>query len=162
MYVSNANDGTVSVLSYPRGDLVGTLTGFKEPYGYAATQPAMSGSWMTKRRRSPNTRTAPRALRRRSVTPNEYPAGCSVDPKTGNLAVTNYEATNRGPGSVAIYTGATGTPTLYWDSSISRAWFCSYDAHGNLFVDGDATGSSGFQLAELPYGLGTFTEHNDR
>ena len=33
MYVSNANDGTVSVLSYPRGDLVGTLTGFKEPYG---------------------------------------------------------------------------------------------------------------------------------
>ena len=39
----------------------------------------------------------------------EFPNGCSVDPTTGNLAVTNYSSNPAGPGSIAIYTGARGS-----------------------------------------------------
>ena len=42
--------------------------------------------------------------------PNVYPVGCSVDPMTGNLAVTNIFTTSGGQGSVAVYAGAAGRP----------------------------------------------------
>jgi hypothetical protein len=160
MYVSDANDGTVSVLSYPGGQPVGTLTGFKEPYGLCTN--AAGDVWIVDDQTATITEyahggTTPIAT---LSDPGEYPAGCSVDAKTGNLAVTNYEASNRGQGSVAIYAGASGTPAIYVDPSISRGWFCSYDNDGDLFVDGYADGSNGFQLAELPYGESTFTNIN--
>ena len=157
LYVSDANNGTVSVFSYPQGDLVGTLTGFEEPYGLCSDK--AGNVWIVDDETSTITEyahggTSPKATLGDS---GEYPAGCSVDPTTGNLAVTNYETVNRGQGSVSIYHRAKGTPTQYVDASISRGWFCSYDDKGDLFFDGDANGSSGFQLAELPHGGVTFT-----
>lgn len=157
LYVSDANNGTVSVFSYPQGEPVGTLTGFKEPYGLCSD--AAGDVWIVDDETSTVTEyahggTSPRATLSDS---GEYPAGCSVDPTTGNLAVTNYETVSRGEGGVSIYKKAKGNPMNYVDSSISRGWFCSYDDKGNLFFDGDAHGSSGFQLVELPQGAGTFT-----
>lgn len=88
--------------------------------------------------------------------PNYYPVGCSVDTVTGNLAVSNIFATTGGGGTVAVYTGAKGSPTLYTDSQLSSVYFVGYDNKGNLFADGFNPGGT-FQLAELPKGSGTFT-----
>jgi len=82
------------------------------------------------------------------------PRGCSVDPTTGNLAVTNdvnwpYE------GNVAIYANAQGEPTYYSDSEIRNPIFCGYDNQGNLFIDGGP-------FAELPSGSGNFTNFKMR
>jgi hypothetical protein len=157
LYITDANNGTVSVFSYPKGELKGTLTGFKEPYGDCTNK--AGAVWIVDDETATITQyahggTTPIATLSDS---GEYPAGCSVDPSSGNLAVTNYEGPGGGQGSVSIFKKAKGAPVVYTDSSISRAWFCSYDDSGNLFVDGDKNGTSGFQLAELPAGSGTFT-----
>ena len=83
------------------------------------------------------------------------PHGCSVDPRTGSLAVVDY-ATDAGV-NVGIYANAQGTPTYYSDPSMGTYSFCAYDAQGNLFVDGRSTGN-GALLTELPKGSGSFTD----
>jgi len=74
------------------------------------------------------------------------PHGCAVDPKTGNLAVTNGDTTQN---NVALYKGAKGEPQFYSIPFIGQAWSCGYDNRGNLYVDGEYYGE--FKLAELPF-----------
>jgi len=81
-----------------------------------------------------------------------YPYACSVDPTTGNLAVTTNQSGPGSPGNVAIYPGAQGTPTVYADADMQSYYYCGYDNRGDLFVDGG--GRSAF--AELPSGSATF------
>jgi hypothetical protein len=71
--------------------------------------------------------------------------GCSVDPTTGNLAVTviGYRRYN-----VAIFKNASGLPITYHLSSLDP-FYCGYDADGDLFVDGSA-GHGTTALSELP------------
>lgn len=88
--------------------------------------------------------------------PNTEPGGCSVDPASGDLAVTNMGNAGPGVGSVAIYTDASGTPKQYTDPSLERPFFCSYDDKGNLFVDGLTR--HGFGLAELSKGASSFKD----
>jgi hypothetical protein len=87
-------------------------------------------------------------------------AYCAVDPVTGNLAVTNtgFPTGGQETGSVAIYANASGSPKIYVDFDIWRPELCSYDNHGNLFINGYAKGSYAHSLlAELPAGSGTFS-----
>ena len=81
-----------------------------------------------------------------------YPFACSVDPTTGNLAVTNQFGSGSCGDSVAVYENAQGTPTTYCAAPIiGYIWFCGYDNAGNLFVDGNEGNDEGpFVLAELP------------
>lgn len=91
--------------------------------------------------------------------PGQIAISCSVDPVTGNLAVTNVENISYGAGSISIYPKATGYPTNYADSKMAAPYFCAYDDKGNLYVDGLAGGPSDgpFELAEIPKGKSTFT-----
>jgi hypothetical protein len=158
LYISDGSTYDVYVYSYPSGKLVGTLTGFTEPtgecvdktgdvfittstfygtgtifeYAHGGTQPIATLS-----------------------DPDGNPRGCSVDPTTGNLAVTNF-ASASGGGSVSVYTDAEGTPSAYTDSAIYTYFFCGYDREGNLFIDGRSYGGA-TQFAELPDGQETFT-----
>ena len=75
---------------------------------------------------------------------------CSVDPATGNLAVTVFDGS--GGYNVAIFKDASGPPTTYSDDIDLP--YCGYDKNGNLFTDG--FGSSGTALTELPAGGGSF------
>jgi hypothetical protein len=88
-----------------------------------------------------------------------YPLGCSVDPTTGNLAVSNIASKGSGsaPGNVAIYVKAKGKPKYYADPSINQYGYCSYDNQGNLFVDGIFLPPDNPQVAELPAGGTSFT-----
>jgi hypothetical protein len=76
------------------------------------------------------------------------PNGCSVDAKTGDLAVVN------GIGNlVGIFSDPKDEGTYYTISGMSAARFCGYDHDGNLFIDGPRTSAGkGFVLAELPAG----------
>jgi hypothetical protein len=66
------------------------------------------------------------------------PSGCSVDPKTGNLAIANYMDFNVGRrGDIAIYKNGSQKPTEYYDNSITYYYYCAYDAKGNLYADGN-------------------------
>jgi hypothetical protein len=87
-------------------------------------------------------------------------AGCSVDPKTGNLAVANYFSPDPpyDHGNVAIYAKARGTPRTYTSPYINWYDVAAYDDKGDLFVDGNGYGGSGFPLAELPAGGDTFAD----
>lgn len=64
------------------------------------------------------------------------PQSCAIDPKTGNLAVTEVPFSGSGGGGVVIYTGGSGSgrlidnPRQYW-----YTWD-GYDNQGNLWVDG--------------------------
>jgi len=91
--------------------------------------------------------------------PGQQPSGCSVDPTTGNLAVTNIcNAKSCGNGNVAIYAGAQGLPTTYSGATISHYYFCAYDDRGNLLVNGVANGKPNKLLyAELYKGAQNLT-----
>ncbi len=85
--------------------------------------------------------------------------GCSVDPTTGNLAVSNvFDSSNSSylP-DIAIYKNAQGTPLLYSSTNMSSLYFCGYDNQGNLFVDGN-DGNGNKALFELASGETQFSE----
>lgn len=158
LYISNYENSTVVVYSYPQGKLVGTLTGFAAPDGVCSD--AKGDVWIVNNSEVEGEDaveykhggTKPIAT---VEDPGEIPVSCSVDPTTGNLAVTNIETYGSGPGSVALYADAKGSATLYSDPKLDEMYFCGYDNKGNLFVDG--TEKQKFQFAELPKGKKTFT-----
>jgi hypothetical protein len=147
LYVAD-NEGRAFVLTYPQGDLVGQLD---FPYSgnsgglcsdsnghvfvpdmYEIVEYAHGGTQPT------------------ATLDDDYiPMGCSVDPTTGNLAVTNRSFSG-GRGNVAIYADAQGDPTYYSDSEMLDYNYCGYDNRGNLFVSGSDTST----FAELPSGGG--------
>lgn len=89
--------------------------------------------------------------------PNPRPIGCSVDPQTGDLAVTDYAGSGpSNPGSVVIYPNARGSGAIYTDPALFFYSSCTYDASGNLFIDGQ-TDRFKPVIAEIPRGGSTFT-----
>jgi hypothetical protein len=155
LYVSSVLSNDVYVYSYADWELVGTLTGFEQPYGLCADK--KGNVWIVDDGHQQiveykHGATSPIAT---LSDQGEYPEGCSVDPTTGNLAVTNLYSTS-GDGSISVYAHASGKPANYSDPSIANFRFCGYDDKGNLFADGVKT-SSAFAFAELPKGGSSLT-----
>jgi hypothetical protein len=132
LYVSNGN-GEVTVYRYWKHTLVGILTDFSQPMGecvdksgdvfitdYAAKQIVEYAHGGSKPIKTLND--AP-----------DSPYTCYVDPATGNLAVANDDGPSN-EGNVAIWSGASGSPTTYTDSTLSNFQGCAYDDKGNLLV----------------------------
>ncbi len=157
LYVSNNAAAAVFVYSYPKGKFIGRLTGFTAPAGECVD--GKGDVWVTDAGASQiveyehGGKTPVVTLQDAGQTPN----GCAVDPKTGNLAVTNYDSTSFGPGSVSVYAKAEGDPTVYSDPSIHFMLCAGYDNKGNLFVDG-GNPSGQFRFAELPHGKAAFKD----
>jgi hypothetical protein len=150
LYVSSVLTGDVYAYSYSTQQLMGTLTGFEQPYGLCTDR--KGDVWIANDGASELVEyahggTSPIAT---LSEPGEYPEGCSVDTTTGDLAVTNFSSTE-GNGDVAIYAKAQGTPKTYTDSEIANYRFCGYDPLGNLYIDG-ATSSGAFVFAALSKG----------
>jgi hypothetical protein len=150
--------GDVLVYSYPKGEMMGTLTGLPEPQGecvdkkgdvffttFAAEEIIEYAHGGT----SPiNTLS----------NPGEYMEGCSVDNKTGDLAAIDFEpSSGGGGGGVAIFANASGSPTVLTDSNLYLGYQVGYDNKGNIFLDG-VDNSRNFEFAELPKGSSSFTE----
>ena len=146
LYVSDAKSNEVLVYSYPQGEQVGTLSGFGNPRSECVDK--AGNVWIADTGGDdvvefPHGGSQPLV----SLDVAGAPAGCSVDPVNGNLAVSGGVSGL----TVSIFRHTQhgwGSPTRYLDAAMSAAGFCSYDGSGNLFVDGvDAQGA--FALAEL-------------
>ena len=152
LYVSDEN-GSVYVYSYPKGQLVGTLTGFSNPAGVCSDE---SGNvFITD---TPTTEIFKYAHGGKKpiasiVDSGGYPEGCAVDATTGDLAVTNYEAiVRKGPGNITIFSNGTRTSTTYSDPAVNAFLFCGYDGAGNLYADGINAGTTESEFVELARG----------
>ena len=86
--------------------------------------------------------------------PGGTPNSCSIDPTTGNLAVTAAFIGPPSALSLAVYKRGRGRPTLYPTPDFNYMAFCTYDDHGDLFVDGGRTSGNAFLVEELPSGGG--------
>jgi hypothetical protein len=130
LYFSSETAGAVYVYTYPRLRPVGTLTGFLQPLGectnsegdvfiVASASGSPSSSIVYEFAHGGTTPIA---------TLNDPVGGiaCSVDPKSGNLAVSGNGA--------AIYQHATGIPEVYHDSQYTIFRSCTYGNDGTLYL----------------------------
>ena len=132
LYVSDIGTNQVDVYPYPSGSLVGKLSGFGSVAGLCVDK---AGDVFVVDEAGPvqvfaHGGTSPI----RKLTTTGAPYGCAIDPTTGNLALTNLSSYLYG--TIAIYPKANGSPKQYADTSVDSTFFCGYDTHGNLFVDG--------------------------
>jgi hypothetical protein len=77
------------------------------------------------------------------------PAGCAMDPSSGDLAVTLL-----GTGDIVIFAGASGTGATVPDG-LASSYFDGYDNNGDLFVDG-ITASDTYGVVEMASGSSSF------
>ena len=148
LYVANtASDSgpsNVYAFSYPDGTLVGTLTGFVNPQGICADK---SGDVFITDEDGyeiieyAHAGTSPVQV----LTDTHEPTSCSVDMKSGSLAVSNRDH------SASVYKHAAGAPKMY--TIPFMPYFAAYDNRGDLFIDGYA---NPFAVAELVKGGSSF------
>lgn len=163
LYVSDSK-GHVTVFSYPGLKQVGLLEGFKSPAGLCS-DPRNGDVYVVDTNsldlfKYKHGGTKP--IKTLSVF-GYYPFGCAVDPVSGDVAAANYAAQPSGPGSLSIFRAGAFFPTTYTDSAFNAYFFCSYDDHGNIFVDGADNNSYHTEFAELQKGAASFrTVHLDK
>lgn len=149
LYVADEDTDDVLVYSYPAGKLMGTLTGFNTPTGICSNKGGdvfiLNGNGTTVEVYAHAGTTPIRTL----DLPGYPEFNCSVDPKTGNLAL-GVLAGSCGD-CIAVFTDATGTPTTYDPSGQNGFPGCGYDNSGNLFCDAYG-GSDVFALYEVAAG----------
>ena len=152
LYVTDTVTSDVYVFSYPKGKLKQTLTGLTDPAGEcidAQGNVFIANTGGSNIVEYGHGGTSPIA---KLKDPGFFPIGCSVNPVTGDLAVTNFSSSSSGQGNVVIYRHAKGRPRgNYTDSQVNEMLLCGYDAQGNLFVSGQTAGSAP-AFAELPKG----------
>ncbi len=165
LYISSAPDGYVSVYTWPDATPVENLTGLIDPLGecvdaagdvfivaYASQSYQSSVIYEYAHGGSEPIATL-------SDSGGGY--GCSIDPTTGNLAVSNIGDDNNPYGheygSVAVYAQAQGNPTIYYSRSEFHFQFCGYDDKGNLYLTApDESSGEQYDLIRLPRGSGSF------
>ncbi len=150
LYVSNVY--TITVYSYPKGRLVGTLINFYVPYGECVDKSGdiyITDSRFGKIYEYAHGGTKPIHTLN---DPSYVPYGCAVDPTTGNLAVANYSDNSAREGNVAIYRKAKGIPKSYIGYDLYYYYYLGYDSKGNLFVDGLNYGGFNFEFGVLRKG----------
>ena len=133
LYVSDLLAQVVDIYTYHGHKLVGTLTGFFNPEGlcvdkagdvYVTNDTSEGVHQITEYAHGATTplRTLNDAQGRAN--------GCSVDPKTGDLAVANFWGPTEGIGNVAVYRHASGTPTTYSNPNIWYYYYCATITRG--------------------------------
>ena len=152
LYISDIGTNDVYVYSYPRGKLMGALTGFESPEGECVNK--AGDVWITNTSAAEIVEYAHGGASPIATLSDagQYPVGCSVNKSTGDLAVSNSQTTSSGAGSVSVYPAASGTPKTYSVPNTYYPYFLGYDSHGDLFVDGENSGFTAFEFARLSKG----------
>jgi hypothetical protein len=154
LYVTDSDTYDAYVFSYPKGTLVGTLTNQNNPAGMCSDK--KGDVYITQLYGGGNVveyahggTTPIKTL----SDPSYEPGACSVDPKTGNLAVANIVSDSFGEGTLMIFTNGSGSGTLY-SPPASGSWFSvntvGYDDKSNAYFAGSC--NSTFCAGVLPAG----------
>ncbi len=148
LFISDYSTDDVYIYKMPVLSLKGVLTDFDGPQGECSDN---SGNvWITNTGSSQILKYSHAGTLLKTLNdPGEDPVGCAVDPKTGNLAVTNIGTPSEGPGEVLIFPNGSGNATAYTNPSQYYYLFAGYDTRGNLFEDGRSLSSGAFMLSEL-------------
>ncbi len=157
LYVADLGTNSVDVFPYPKGKQVGAITGF----GSVATLCVdKAGDVFVVDEAGPvNVFAHGGTTPIRKLPATGAPDGCSVDPATGNLAVTNESSYLYG--TIAIYAKAKGNPKPYFNDTVDATFFCGYDDKGNLFIDGWDRFANPIFL-EMPKGKKNVQHHQDQ
>jgi hypothetical protein len=152
LYVSQLlNSGwNVIVLTYPQGQLVGTITNIDEPMDGLCSDPA-GNVWVPAFGATYEFAHGGTSPIKTFSTPGFYAFACSVDSTTGNLAVLGLNGTSGA--SLAVWPSGGGSATYY--PLFFFPVFAGYDNRGNLFIDGN-TNKQPFIFVELPKGASQF------
>jgi|SRR5579862_2660943 len=137
LYVSNGN-GTVNVYNYSDGSVVGVLTKFTQPQGMCSDRSGdvyITDFKANKVYEYPHGGTKPSKSLKESP---YHPYACSVDPKTGDLAVANYAQRFYDEGNIRIYSPGSNEPVTYTGTSDDHFTGCAYDTHDDLFILSDS------------------------
>jgi hypothetical protein len=159
LYVSDGSTGTIDIYNYRAraGKLYGQITGLSFPYGQCTDR--AGNVYVVDNNTSKIYEYAHGGTRAIATANDDYgfPIGCSVDPTTGNVAVSNFDGPGSGAGGMVVFSGGlNGSQTNYTDGNLERFFPPGYDPHGNLFVQ--ATAYSGtHEFAELSAGKKKFT-----
>jgi hypothetical protein len=145
VFISDSGNNSVQTYSYPDGAYIGALPappeGFEEPQGMCSDR--QGNVYIA------NTEEFTIDIYSHSGTfisslsdPDGFPAGCAVNKKTGDVAVSNIINSSGGfPGNVIVYFGGTGTPTEY-ATGLAEDFFVGYVANSStLWVSGLVEGS---------------------
>jgi hypothetical protein len=156
LYVSDSR-GIVDVFSYPAGKPVGILRGFRNPAGLCSDPKGDvyvvdSDALQVLKYRHGGTKPVKTLLMF-----GYFPFSCAEDPNTGDVAVANIISQSNGPGGLSIFKAGEAIPRTYTDNTLGSFFFCGYDNHSNVFVDGTGTGSHHAKFAELAGGSSTLT-----
>jgi hypothetical protein len=155
VYVTDGSDDDAYILTYPKGKLVGTLTGLNDPNGMCADSKGdvyITENYGQQVLEYAHGGAAPIATLN---DPGWQPNGCSVDPSSGDVAVANIVTTYFGEGSLAIYPKGSSSASYYTPPG---SWFSvnavGYDNKGNVMIAGSDgfEGGQNFETGELPNG----------
>jgi hypothetical protein len=138
----------VNILSFPQGQPVGAISGFGEPEGECVD--AVGDVFVTDSGKASIQVFAHGGVVpiRTLSYPRARPFDCSVDPLTGNLAVSNHMFSRKPHSLIAVFPGAHGPAKTYAHAGFQTP-YCGYDNRGNLFIDGSDRRT---EIAELPKG----------
>lgn len=154
IFVSDAVNNVVNIYN-PAGKQLAQLTGFSEPQGLATDSKGNLYVADTANSRiqiyaPPYTKT-PKSL----SDSGQYPAGVSVKivGKVTYVGVTNIISTSGGPGSVTIYKNGKAGAAIS-SSDFGRVYFDSFDAKGNLYIDGENGSTGAVEVGEIAAATG--------
>lgn len=151
LYVADEATGDVDVYSYPKGQRVGTLTGFNTPSGLCSDKTGdvyvLNGGGFTIDVFAHGGTSPIRTL----SLPGYPELNCSVNPRTGDLALGTFDGSCAECAAfIAIFPGGQGLPTTYQPSGQIGIPGCGYDNAGNLYCDAYSKIGRKFLLFELP------------
>ena len=146
IFISDFNNGTVSIFT-TTGKQLAQITGLSSPQGLAID--SKNNLYIANTNASNVLVYAPpyTTVTETLSDPGQFPVGISVLNDGQFIAVTNIFTTSLGPGSITFYNN--GTSTNITGSTISKAYFCGFDAKGNLYFDGFDTAGN-VLLAVIP------------
>lgn len=151
LYVSDWTTNDVYVYDYKTGKSAGKLTGFNEPYGQCVD--GKGDVWITNWGANTVVEYAHGGTDPlQTLSTDSEPAGCAIDPTTGNLAVDSFQG-----GALDIFASPSWQKHSYWSDLCYPSWPPGYDDKGNVFFQALWGGSARPDFSdpltcELPHG----------
>jgi len=150
LYISDQATDYVYVYDYKTRRLLGRLHGFYKPAGQCVD--SKGDVWITDSTAEAAVEYAHGAKRHMNrIRTLGLANSCSIDPTSGNLAVSNA-ITPRGGSNIEVFS-FTGKRKVYSNSACQGIVQVGYDNNGDLYVSASSQESSAY-VCELPHGAG--------